>query len=288
LKKLGAKVLLLLFILVTVCSCAGGEAKEDFYSNASELLVNSASEGVLSFGFTLFTKTKIYKVECIGLDGPGINYQDYNVEVLDNNVDQLNEYRYKGLYVQTLLITITPRVSIEKCNITRIHLNVDGEKHKVDFPHPLIHDFTYGNFFTEELRIAIIPNEFPSSFINDSEQQLTYMFTATEDVVLEEIACTDFLELTDFLIRENGVLVGDSAFPVSFSAGSDVDISFRYTSDLANECSYVATNLIFKYRKASNNEELVNMVQLIFDPIYPISDNNTSPLDHLIDCLILD
>ncbi len=287
-KKLSVKGLLLLLILVTICSCAGGKAKKDFYSNASELLVNSANEDVLSFGFTLFTKTKVSKVECIGLDGPGINYQDYNVEILDNNVDQLNEYRYRGLYVQTLLITITPRVSIEKCNITRIHLNVDGEKHKVDFPNPLIHDFTYGNIFTEELRIAIIPNEFPSSFINDSEQLMTYMFTATEDVVLEEIACTDFLELTDFLIRENGVLVENSAFPVSFSAGSDVDISFRYTSDLANECSYVATNLIFKYREALNNEELINMVQLIFDPIYPISDDNTSPLDHLIDRLISD
>jgi hypothetical protein len=283
---LGVKFLLLLFILITVSSCARQEAKDDFYSNASELLVNSASEGVLSFGLTLFTKTKIHMVECIGLDGSGINYQDCNVEVFDNNVDRLKAYHYKGLYVQTLLITITPRVPSEKCSITRIHLNVDGEKHKVDFPHPLTHDFTQGNVFTEELRISVIPNEFPSRFINDDEQLLTYMFTVTEDVVLEEIACTDFLELTDFQIRENGILKGDCEFPVSFAAGSDVDINFRYISDLANECSYVATTLIFRYRKVADNEELANKVQLIFDPIYPISDNNTSPIDHIIDRLL--
>lgn len=285
-KKTCTRAILLVFVLAIVSSCSGREAKENFYTNAGELLVNSANKGTFTFGLTLFTKFRVNKVECIGLDGSGINFQNCDIEIADNNVDQLSTYRHKGLYVQTLLITITPLAPCETCNITRIHLSVDGEKQKIDFPHPLNHDFTYGNEFNEGLRLSMIPNEFPSRFINDKDQHLIYMFTATEDIVLEEVQCTDFLQLADLEIRENGTSKGNGVFPVSLTKGSDVEISFRYISDLADECSYVATTLIFKYRRSLDNEELANKVQLIFDPIYPVSGDDTSQIDQIIERLI--
>lgn len=276
---------LMVIVLLFLSSCGEQVAKGDFYTNASELLINSQGE-VLSFGLTLFSRKQTSEIHCIGLEGEDIDLLNYNVEILDNNIKQLDNYFYRGLHVKTLLITIKPKNFVENCKINRMHLNVDGEKYIVEFINPIKHDFSKGNIFSEELRIAVIPNEFSSSFINEPEQVLTYSFTATQDVVIEGISCVDYLNLSSINIRVNNLRIEDPEFPLPINAHSDIEISFKYTSDIANKLCYVITTIVFYYKRASDNKELSNEVVLVFDPIYPICNGNMSPIDDIVDAIL--
>ena len=164
--------LILIIFLFSGCS-SGQRVTADFMNNASNVFVNSKSLNTLSFRVALFSKQKIEKIDYVGIAGVNVNNNDYTVNIIDNNIDVLNSYNYKDLYIKYIMVEIIAKGDVENCTIKNIILNVDGVRQSLSFSTPVNHIFSEGFIFTEELQISVIPNEIPSSFINNEQLYLT-------------------------------------------------------------------------------------------------------------------
>ncbi len=276
--------LILIIFLFSGCTSEQQETA-DFMNTASNIFVNSKGLDTLSFNVALFSKRKIDKIDYIGIEGTNVNNDDYTVNIIDNNIDVLNSYKYKGLYIKYIMVEITAKDNIKNCTFENLILNVDGGRQSLNFSTPVNHIFSEGNIFTEELQISVIPNEFPSSFINNKQEGVTYEFYATEDVVLQDIRLDDFLSVSNVIYAIGDEDAHNADFPIDVKKGETIRISFFFTSNSVNELSYVATNIYFDYLTKSDNEKLFNSVFVVFDPIYPVIENDASNINKIVDSL---
>ena len=183
------------------------------------------------------------------------------------------------------MVEITGKDNIKNCTFENLILNVDGVRQSLSFSTPVNHIFSEGNIFTEGLQISVIPNEFPSSFINNEQESVTYEFYATEDVVLQDIRFDDFLSVSDVIYAIGDEDAHNAEFPISVKKGETIRISFSFTSNSANELSYVATNIYFDYLTKSDNTKHFNSVFVVFDPVYPIIENDNTKINKIVDSL---
>ena len=247
-KNILLNLISLILIIFLFSGCSSGQRETaDFMNNASNIFVNSKSLNTLSFNVALFSKQKIEKIDYVGIAGVNVNNNDYTVNIIDSNIDVLNSYKYKDLYIKYIMVEIIAKGDVENCTIKNIILNVDGVRQSLSFSTPVNHIFSEGNVFTEELQISVIPNEFPSSFINNEQGVVTYKFYATEDVVLQGIRLDNFLSVANVVYAIGEENPHSAHFPINVKKGETISISFSFTSDSANELSYVATNLYFDY-----------------------------------------
>lgn len=285
-KKRLLNLISFILIIFLFAGCSGGQQENaDFINNASNFFINSKSSDTLSFNVAFFSKRKIDKIDYIGIEGVNINNDDYIVNIIDNNIGALNSYKYKGLYIKYIMVEITAKDNIKNCAFENLILNVDGVRQSLKFSTPVNHIFSEGNIFAEELQISVIPNEFPSSFINNKQECVTYEFYATEDVELQGIRFDDFLSVSNVIYAIGDEDPHNADFPIDVKKGETIKISFSFTSNSANELSYVATNIYFDYLTKSDNEKLFNSVFIVFDPIYPIVENDTTNINKIIDSL---
>jgi hypothetical protein len=285
-KNILLNLISLILIIFLFSGCSSGQRETaDFMNNASNIFVNSKSLNTLSFNVALFSKQKIEKIDYVGIAGVNVNNNDYTVNIIDNNIDVLNSYNYKDLYIKYIMVEIIAKGDVKNCTIKNIILNVDGVRQSLSFSTPVNHIFSEGDVFTEELQISVIPNEFPSSFINNEQGVVTYNFYATEDVVLQGIRLDDFLSVANvvYAIGEENPHIAH--FPINVKKGETISISFSFTSDSANELSYVATNLYFDYLTKADNKKLFNSVSVVFDPIYPVFNNDATNINKIVDSL---
>ena len=272
-KKCLMNLISLILIVFLFSSCTSEQQEiANFMNTASNIFINSKSSDALSFNVALFSKEKISQI-------------DYIVNIIDNNIDVLNSYKYKGLYIKYIMVEITGKDNIKNCTFENLILNVDGVRQSLSFSTPVNHIFSEGNIFTEGLQISVIPNEFPSSFINNEQESVTYEFYATEDVVLQDIRFDDFLSVSDVIYAIGDEDAHNAEFPISVKKGETIRISFSFTSNSANELSYVATNIYFDYLTKSDNTKHFNSVFVVFDPVYPIIENDNTKINKIVDSL---
>lgn len=285
-KKSLLNLISVILIIFLFSGCSSGQRETaDFMNNASSIFINSKSLNTLSFNVALFSKQKIEKIDYVGIEGVNVNNNDYTVNIIDNNIDVLNSYKYKDLYIKYIMVEISAKDNIKNCTFENLILNVDGVRQSLSFSTPVNHIFSEGNIFTEELQISVIPNEIPSSFINNEQALVTYEFYATEDVVLQGIRIDDFLSVSNVIYAIGDKDAHNADFPISVKKGETIRISFSFTSDSANELSYVATNLYFDYLTKADNKKLFNSVLVVFDPIYPVFDGDTTNINKIVESL---
>lgn len=255
-------------------------------STAPNIFINSKSPDVLSFNIALFSKEKINIIDYIGLEGTDINNNDYSVNIIDNNIDSFNSYKYKELYIQYIMVEITRKNNIESCNFENLIINVDGVRQSLHFSTPVNHKFTDGNVFSEDLQISVMPNEFPSNFINNDQERVTYEFYAAEDIVLQDIYFDDFLSVSNVIYAIGDEDAHKAEFPINIKKGQTIKIAFSFDSKSANNLSYLATNIYFNYLTKSDNEKHFNSALVVFDPIYPFFENDNTNINKIIDSLL--
>lgn len=280
----------ILLLVVAFSSCTNetiiDEQTKDFVCNTSNILIHSTASNSFSFNVALFSKERIKKVEFIGFEGESIDNDNFNVNIIDNNIEVLDDYEYKGYHIKYVMIEITNNSSAEICNFDTLLLNVDGIRRTLSFDTPINHTFQEGNVFTDKLQISVIPNEFPSDFINSETQSATYEFYATEDVILQQVRFEDFLTPCNIIYGINDDEAQTAEFPIYVNKGDKLRISFSIMSELANSSSYLTTNIYFDYLSKTDNTNYYNSAIVIYDPVYPLKDNDTSNIDNLIDSLI--
>ncbi len=279
--------LMTLILIISILSACSNENQitDDFLSTAPNVFINSKCSDVLSFNIALFSKKKINQIDYIGLEGANIINDDYNVNIIDNNIDALNTYEYKGLYIKYIMVEIKCKNNTKKCNFDNLIINVDGVRKSLHFSTPVNHQFTEGNVFTEGLQMLVMPNEFPSNFINNDQESVTYEFYATEDVVLQDIYFEDFLSISNVIYAIGDEDAHNAKFPINIKKGNTIRISLSFSSESANALSYLATNIYFYYLTKSNNEKHFNSAFVVFDPIYPLSENDNTNINKIIDSL---
>lgn len=288
-KKFSQLFALLVLIITIFTSCTksntGRHGKElDFASNGSKVFINTKSSNVLSLNIALFSNNKISDVKYIGLEGSNINNADFDVNIIDNTVNELNRFKYKGLYTKYIMLEITKKnEAVQSCEFNKLVLNVDGERRDINFSTPVKHQFVEGNVFTEALEISVIPNEFAASFINNKDASAIYEFTATKDLTIERVYFDDFLEPIDIFYSINNSQPQSAIFPINVSNGDQINIGFSIDSKIVDSNSYVSTNLIFEYKTNNSDENIYNSVFVVFDPIYPLTDNEFKNIEQLID-----
>jgi len=282
---------LILLVVVTITLSACFSSTPEFGSNGSNVFVHTKSPDILSFQVALFSKSKIKNIEYIDIEGKSITgEEEFAVEILNNNVDELDSYKYRGLHITNVMIDISVEETekeIDSYEISKIVLNIDGKQCEVILDTPIIHEISEngGNTFTEELRISVIPNEFSSRWLNNPEQSVIYEFHATEELMINKVHFSDFVEATNITIALDDSEFKNAEFPIHVNQGQEVKIGMSFSSKVADQLSYVSTNLYFDYVTAKDNTERFNSAVVVFDPISPISDGDTSHIDTLIDSL---
>lgn len=289
--RLLSRLCVLISILIVVLfstSCSSNEAKNDFYSNADYILVNTNKETALCFQLSLFSKSKIEKVDFISFQGS--NVSDLKVDFIDNTIDEIKDYKYKGLYTKVLNFTVKPGSS-KDITINEALLKIDGKEKKITFKNPIKHTYSEGNIGSEEMMIGIIPNDMAATVINDSEELFTYVFNTQKDIELRSITIRDYLKPVDLKIKVDDVEVGNiDSLPLDIGANKEVKIIFYFssTNDAVNNVSYLGTNLKFEYNVKGSSDILKNDFLIYFNPIYPFQDNDFSRIQKCIDKVVSD
>ena len=183
------------------------------------------------------------------------------------------------------MIEIIQKNGVNHCAFQKLILNVDGTRQTLSFDTPVNHEFSDGNVFTKALQISVVPNEFPSEFINDNQQSASYEFEATEDLTLQKIRFNDFLSSSNVVYSIDDGISQNTNFPISLKKGQKIKITFSFMSELANNLSYLTSNIYFDYITDNDNVEHFNSAVIVFDPIYPLNDNDMSNVNKLIESI---
>ena len=258
---------------------------QDFYSNASFFKVNTKEETCLSFHLTMFSKKKIKVVEFLGAEGTGFEQGELTVNIIDSTIDEISNKKFKGFYAKTLLIEIMPNAELETITISAMLFNVDNENRKVSFSNNIKHEFSKGINFSEILEIRFIPVEFSSAAIGNGSS-FGYDFVAMENITLQDIYCLDFVNVRIVEIRIDDIAVENAALPFDVQEEQKVSIILIYETESLTEFDYAMTNLYFSFNTEQDSELRNNAFIIIFDPIYPIMNNDTSHIRNFIEKLI--
>lgn len=277
-------VIFVLSMCLILSSCnEGNELSVEFDTNAENIYVNTKSPNTMSLNLALFSKKKIKNVSYIGFESTNVNMEDFDVSIIDNELSELNEHKYKGMYTKYMLIEITKKNNVKECEINSIILNVDGTNQKITFKNPLKHQFDEGNIFTEELQPQVIPNEFASSFINQTTTGATYEFYANEDVTLEKIYFDDYINPVNVTYAINDKGSNELSLPVKINKDEKISLNLSFTSENIKSTDYVATNMVFEYKINNGNTTKSNSAYVVFDPVLPLEEGNLDNVDCLID-----
>ncbi|MDR0287805.1 MAG: hypothetical protein LBI03_08925 [Clostridiales bacterium] len=281
------KFLLIMFVFVIVFSSCQSSNTISFYSNASFLKVHTKEAHCFSFSLTLFSKNKMNKIDFINAEGLGFEQNELTVNITDITTDEVNRFKYKDFYAKSLLVEIKPIEKLDTISISAIILKVDNETHKITFTNSIEHEFSEGLIFSEDLEIRTIPNEFSSSVLEEGvNSSFVYEFSSQQDLTIEQIYCLDFFDAEISGIRIDDITIENASLPFEVKKGQNIAISILYKATDVTAMDYITTNLYFSYKTNQDVDSKENAVIVVFDPVYPIYNNNTSHINTIIDTLI--
>lgn len=283
-KLLSVIVWLAVCFLVSSCSMKY-QSTAQVLSTASNIFVNTKSPDVCSFNVALFSKHKINQIDYVSLGSRDISDEDYTVNIVDNNIDVLDAYQYKGMYIKNIIVEIKCKKPNINASFEHLVLNVDGINYTLQFSAPVTHHFMEGIVFSDKLQIMVFPNEFPANFINDNQASVVYEFCATEDIELQDIYFDDYLSASNVMYAIGDEPPCEAKFPIRVKKDEELKLYLSFSAESDLGLSYISTNIYFEYLVESSNERCFNSGVVTFDPIYPILDNDTSHIDKIIDGL---
>lgn len=286
-KRIAVAVLLAALMIFSLCSCSNSNDKIDieFESNADKILVNMNNDIEIAFNIALFSNDKIDEVKFLQAYGKNIDNISFNAELTDNTPDGVKDNAYKGVYCKYICVELLFEDNAQDSEIEKITLNVDGKKRDISFSTPIKCQFSEGNIFTEQLLALLVANEFSSKIVNNKKEKVRYLFEAEEDLTLNKIYLKDFVDIADISVSVDQGRGKKLELPLHIKKGQTVDISLSFSSEKASNLNYVMTNIFFEYTTDKDKKEYVNSATVSFDPIYPISDNDTLVIEKMIEDL---
>lgn len=286
-KRFAVAVLLAALMIFSLCSCSNSNDKIDieFESNADKILVNMNNDIEIAFNIALFSNDKINEVKFLQAYGKNIENISFDAELTDNTPDGVKDNAYKGVYCKYICVELLFEDNAQDSEIEKITLNVDGKKRDIIFSTPIKCQFAEGNIFTDQLLALSVANGFSTSIINDEEEKVDYIFEADEDLTLNKIYLKDFVDIADISVSVDQDEEKQLEMPLHIKKGQTVEISLSFSSDKIESSNYVTTNIFFEFTTDKDKKEYVNSATVSFDPIYPISDNDISIIEKMIDDL---
>lgn len=278
--------LLFFAALLALLAACGSQQPTVILDTASNVYVCSKDPFSCTFNVSLFSNRRIRQVDYIALQSNDGSTEGCSVNIGDSNNEDLDRFRHQGYYFQDLSVKITCDEPGKRICVDALVLNVDGTPYTLTFPTPVTHTFADGMSFSEELQIGVIPFDFPSSFINNDSESFQYIFTAQEDVVLQDVHFDAFLSPANMMYAIGGGAFRKAEFPISLKQGQTLNLSLSFQSDQASPFSSVATTLHFDYLVASSQQPRTNSCAVFFNPISPIPDHDTSHISRMLDDLL--
>lgn len=270
---------LLLCVMLTGCGKKSTTEVNEFYDNGKYISVDVQAD-VISFNLALLTKDKVKEVNYLSLGGEDVSPTDFSGEIDANMVEQIENYHYRDLYFSYWLVTVTPNEEVTTAEINNMNISVDGEKRKIEFATPIKFSFGSGTKFSGALEASVVPNEFSSSFI-DNTQTCIYTWNATEKLKITDIKANAFIEPHIKSINEEKI-ESDKTSEKELSGPVTAEIVFKPLV----ECKFqsICTTMTVKYETEKGEDEF--RTPLVFDPVYPISEEKPDNIKLLMDEII--
>ena len=272
--------------LTTLVSCKSDEV-EDFYCNQQYIKYDANASEVICFNLTFFTKEKIESIKLQDMVGENITTNDYEVNILNNSVEELEDYQYRGLYTSVWMFEMKPNKEVDYCELQQINLVINGEVKEIVFRDPIKNVFQGGNTLSDVFLGMNLPNGFSSRFYNNTNNTAMYLFEVQEDITLESIECKSILTPKIVSVKIGSNVIENVSFPISLQKGQHVEIELCFEGeDEINQFYDVATNLEFNYIYHDKIQKSELFLQ--FDAIYPIQNGNLIHINEYIDRMIQD
>lgn len=183
---------LILCVMLIGCGQKNTTNVNEFYDNGKFICVDVQAD-VISFNLALLTKNKIKEVNYLSVGGEDVSPTEFSGEINANMVELIENYHYRGLYFSYWMVTVTPNKKITTAEINNMNISVDGEKKKIEFATPIKFVSGSGTKFSGALEAATVPNEFSSSFI-DNTQTCVYTWNATNKLKITDIKANAFIK----------------------------------------------------------------------------------------------
>ncbi len=235
------------------------------------------------FLLALFSKQKIHEIKFAGLEGNDIYNESLDVDIYQNDSDIINSYKCQGYHLKYIMIEIKPNsVEVIDCNFERIALMLTVLFARYHSRNLLNTNFPEAIYLQNRFKYQFVPNDMPSAYINDTSQYVIYEFLATETLCYKKSDFPILYILRMSLIRSMASESMEAVFPISVSKGQRLKISFSFMSETVDKFSYVQIifTLIISQRAVMS---FYNSAVIVFDPIFPILDNDLSPIRTLYD-----
>ncbi|MCI8409281.1 MAG: hypothetical protein HFJ09_08450 [Lachnospiraceae bacterium] len=270
---------LLLCVMLTGCGKKSTTEVHEFYDNGKYISVDVQAD-VISFNLALLTKDKVKEVNYLSLGGEDVSPTDFSGEIDANMVEQIENYHYRDLYFSYWLVTVTPNEEVTTAEINNMNISVDGEKRKIEFSTPIKFSSGSGTKFSGALEASVVPNEFSSSFI-DNTQTCIYTWNATEKLKITDIKANAFIEPHIKFINEEKI-ESDKTSEKELSGSVTAEIVFKPLV----ECKFqsICTTMTVKYETEKGEDEF--RTPLVFDPVYPINEEKSDNIKLLMDEII--
>ena len=279
-------MVLLMSSLLVSCKEEKVESKEveleDFYTNAEYIYVDYTHE-LLTFELMLLTKDVVEDIQVIAVEGEGITIADFDISVADNNIDLIKNFTYKKLHPSVWYFNIEPKENVDNVSISKMILLVNGNEQEVEFENELKLAKGDGTKFSGNMQPGVIPMEFPSSMIN-GDLTPTYSFTALEDISIEKIYTNGDVEPMVKAMMINGEEIEDIEFPITLKKDDVIEMNIGFSSENLTKYNYVLTDIYVDYMATNSTDSFKSIIMT--SPVYPIVEDDLTPLEKYIDKII--
>lgn len=278
-KKNMVIIFLLLCVMLTGCEKKNTTEVNEFYDNGKYISVDVQAD-VMSFNLALLTKDKVKEVNYLSVGGEDVSPTDFSGEIDANMVELIENYHYRDLYFSYWLVTVTPNKEVTTAEINNMNISVDGEKRKIEFATPIKFSSGSGTKFSGALEASVVPNEFSSSFI-DNTQTCIYTWNATDKLKITDIKANAFIEPHIKTINKES-MESDTTSEKEVSGEVTAEVVFKPLL----ECKFqsICTTMTVSYETEKGKDEF--RTPLVFDPIYPINDEKTDNIKVFMDEIV--
>lgn len=285
---------LLITVLICICvmGCANKEkdngdnentASKDWYDDSDYIKIDCTSSA-FGYSLTFLTKEQVKDVKYVSCTGENVDENTFsNVKIVDNTLENVKDFKYKGLYCSRWMIEADVNTDGEY-KIDSVTLIVDGDKKTLSFKNPIKYtkqsDMNY--VVNDEFSAVSFPNEFTVQFFQSGEK-CKYEIVAKKDFKLMGVEAGGGAKVIDVEYTVNGVIKDMSEDGIDVKANDEISIDLGYELDDTNDLYYVLTNLFIKYNV--DGEDKTSVGPISFKPLSPM-DAELNKLKNYMDLMI--
>ncbi len=278
-------ILLVIVMSIGIIGCdkKDSEAPLDFYTNADYISVEVTNEVGIGIQLLVLTKEEVKEISVQGVNGENISINDLKIEVANGDVGLLDDCTHRGLEASLWNIDMFPTDEIDSMAVDSITLLVNDKEREIKFKNSL--KFTRGDGMNNlgNMQAEIMAMEFPGNVLN-GELEPYYTFNILENVEICKIYASDGIEINITELVVNGTGVEETEYPLALKKGDYVQMSLGFSSESLSERNSVMADMWIKYESEGVMDYFKNVITI--DPIFPIVDNDFTPVKEYIDIII--